>query len=108
MALAAVTFAGPGGVLWIAAAAVAVTMELGAGTLILMGLWTRSLSFLVCVYTIATGLIGHHYWNLAGADHAPNMIHFYKNVSISGGFLLLALTGAGRYSLDGRSNPSER
>jgi putative oxidoreductase len=36
------------------------------------------------------------------------MIHFYKNVSITGGFLLLVLTGAGRYSLDGRSNPSER
>jgi putative oxidoreductase len=90
------------------AAAVAVTVELGAGALILMGLWTRSLSFLVCVYTFATALIGHHYWNMAGADHAANMIHFYKNVSITGGFLLLVLTGAGRYSLDGRSNPSER
>ena len=28
------------------------------------------------------------------------MINFYKNVSIIGGLLLLALTGPGRYSLD--------
>jgi putative oxidoreductase len=27
-------------------------------------------------------------------------MHFYKNVSIVGGFLLLYITGAGKYSLD--------
>jgi len=30
------------------------------------------------------------------------MINFYKNVSIVGGLLLLALTGPGKYSLDGK------
>jgi uncharacterized membrane protein YphA (DoxX/SURF4 family) len=29
------------------------------------------------------------------------MIHFMKNVSIIGGFLMLAAVGAGRYSFDG-------
>jgi uncharacterized membrane protein YphA (DoxX/SURF4 family) len=32
-----------------------------------------------------------------------NMIYVLKNVSISGGFLMLAAAGAGRYSLDGPS-----
>jgi putative oxidoreductase len=31
-----------------------------------------------------------------------NMIHFYKNISIIGGLLLLCVTGAGKYSIDRR------
>jgi len=30
------------------------------------------------------------------------MINFYKNISIIGGFLLLYVTGAGKYSIDAR------
>jgi putative oxidoreductase len=30
----------------------------------------------------------------------PNMINFYKNISIIGGFILLAFTGPGTISLD--------
>ncbi|KOR05638.1 membrane protein, partial [Pluralibacter gergoviae] len=47
-------------------------------------------------------VIGHHYWNMTGADVAPNMINFYKNISIAGAFLLLALAGPGAWSLDRR------
>jgi uncharacterized membrane protein YphA (DoxX/SURF4 family) len=32
----------------------------------------------------------------------PNMINFWKNVSIAGAFLLLAITGPGAISLDRR------
>jgi uncharacterized membrane protein YphA (DoxX/SURF4 family) len=30
----------------------------------------------------------------------PNMINFYKNISIAGGFLLLAIVGPGAMSID--------
>jgi uncharacterized membrane protein YphA (DoxX/SURF4 family) len=30
--------------------------------------------------------------------------HFYKNLAIMGGFLLLTMTGGGRYSLDNRGS----
>jgi putative oxidoreductase len=30
------------------------------------------------------------------------MMHFYKNVSLMGGFFLLYVTGAGKYSIDAR------
>jgi hypothetical protein len=42
----------------------------------------------------------HRYWTLTGADQVANMDGFYKNLSIMGGFLLLYVTGAGKYSID--------
>jgi uncharacterized membrane protein YphA (DoxX/SURF4 family) len=45
-------------------------------------------------------LIGHRYWTKTEADRVDSMDGFYKNLSIMGGFLLLHITGAGRYSID--------
>jgi putative oxidoreductase len=81
-------------------AIIAIVAELGIGLLILVGFFTRPLALLLAVYTIATALIGHRYWALTGMDHFEAMINFYKNVSIAGGLLLLALTGPGIYSVD--------
>lgn len=84
------------------AAAVAVILEFFVGIAVAIGFFTRPLALLLAAYTLATAFIAHHYWNMSGAEQMGNMINFYKNVSITGGFLLLALTGAGRYSLDRR------
>jgi putative oxidoreductase len=37
---------------------------------------------------------------MTGADQFASMEAFYKNLSIMGGFLLLYITGAGKYSID--------
>jgi putative oxidoreductase len=37
---------------------------------------------------------------MTGANQVDNMDGFYKNLSIMGGFLLLYITGAGKYSVD--------
>ncbi|RQS63644.1 DoxX family protein [Burkholderia sp. Bp8963] len=81
-------------------AVIAVGVELIGGVLIAIGFYTRPLALALAVYTLATGFIGHRYWALHGMDQYIAMINFYKNVSIMGGFLLLALTGPGKYSLD--------
>jgi putative oxidoreductase len=83
-------------------AVIAVVMELFVGIAILIGFYTRPLAFLLAVYTLATAVIGHHYWTLADGARAEAMINFYKNVSIMGGLLLLSVTGAGKYSIDRR------
>ncbi|RAS21369.1 DoxX family protein [Paraburkholderia bryophila] len=83
-------------------AVIAVVMELVVGIALLVGFFTRPLALLLAVYTLGTAIIGHHYWNMTGAMQYDNMIHFYKNISIIGGLLLLAVTGAGRYSIDRR------
>lgn len=82
------------------AALIAVIMEFFAGIAILLGLFTRPLALLLCLYTLGTALIGHHYWTMSGPAQHFNEINFYKNLSIMGGFLLLYVTGAGKYALD--------
>jgi putative oxidoreductase len=43
---------------------------------------------------------------MEGAERFENAINFNKNLAIIGGFLLLYVTGAGRYSLDARFGPA--
>ncbi|ELN2735285.1 DoxX family protein [Pluralibacter gergoviae] len=83
-------------------AIIAVVMEVLVAILIVLGFFTRPLAVIFLFYTLGTAVIGHHYWNMTGADVAPNMINFYKNISIAGAFLLLALAGPGAWSLDRR------
>ena len=81
-------------------AVLAIIMEFFVGVALLVGCFTRPLALLLALYTFVTALIGHHYWNMTGAVQYDNMIHFYKNVSIVGGFLLLSVMGPGKYSID--------
>ena len=81
------------------AAAIAVAFEFFVAIALLLGVATRPLALLFALFVIGTGLIGHPFWAMEGADRAMNLTQFYKNLSIAGGFLLLAVTGAGRWAL---------
>ncbi len=89
------------------AALVAIVVEVLVALAVALGVWTRPLALLLALYTLGTGLIGHPFWTMEGAARYANAINFYKNVSIIGGFLLLYVTGAGRYSLDARLGRSD-
>lgn len=82
------------------AAAIAVLMEVPVAIALLIGFWTRPLALLLAIYTVGAGLIGHPFWTMSGAEQGNNMIHFYKNLAIAGGFLALCAAGPGRFSLD--------
>jgi putative oxidoreductase len=82
------------------AAIVAILMELPVAFAIAIGLFTRPAAALMALYTLGTALIGHRYWTVTGADYVENLDGFYKDLSIMGGFLLLFMTGAGKYSID--------
>jgi putative oxidoreductase len=86
------------------AAAIALLMEFVVGIAILLGYYTRPLALLLAIYTLVTAMIGHRYWLVTDNPSAriDVMINFYKNFSITGGLLLLCLTGPGKYSLDRR------
>ena len=81
-------------------ALVAIAMELGVGLAIALGFFTRPLALILGIYTVIAAVIGHPYWHMSGELQYESMINFYKNVSITGGFLLLSITGAGKYSID--------
>jgi putative oxidoreductase len=84
----------------IAAAAVATFMELPVAFAVAVGAFARLSALLLFLYTLGTALIGHHYWTIKGPEKVDSMDGFFKNMSIMGGFLLLHITGAGKYSID--------
>jgi putative oxidoreductase len=82
------------------AAAVAIFMELPVAFAVAVGAFTRPAAVLLAFYTLGTSLVEHRYWTITGADRVASMENFYKNLGIMGGFLLLYITGAGKYSID--------
>jgi len=79
---------------------VSIFMELPVAFAVAIGAFTRPSAALMALYALGTALIGHRYWTVKGADYVDSLEGFYKDLSIMGGFLLLHLTGAGRYSID--------
>ena len=77
-----------------------IVMELPVAFAIAIGAFTRPAAALMALYTLGTALIGHHYWTAKDADYVDSMEGFYKDLSVMGGFLLLFITGAGKYSID--------
>ena len=82
------------------AAGVALFMELPIAFAVAVGAFTRLSAALMALYALGTAFIGHRYWTVKGADYVDSLDGFYKDLSIMGGFLLLCLAGAGKYSID--------
>jgi putative oxidoreductase len=75
--------------------------ELAAGVLVVIGLQTRAAAILLAAFSIAAGFIGH--FGQGGEDPALAFMHdqaLMKDVAIAGGFLALAVAGAGQWSAD--------
>ncbi len=77
--------------------------ELICGLAIAIGWQTRLAAIGLIVFTAVAAFFFHDFWNLAaGPARANQMIHATKNLSIIGGLIVLAVAGAGRWSVDGR------
>ena len=72
-------------------------IELVGGIAILVGYQTRIAAIVLALFTVGATLIAH----LDFSDQTQQLF-FMKNLSIVGGFLLLAAVGAGALSIDGR------
>ena len=79
------------------AAVLSIIMELPVALAVAVGAFARLAALLMFLYTLGTALIGHRYWKTTDADYVDSMDSFYKNLSIMGGFLLLYITGAGKF-----------
>ena len=75
-----------------------IAAELGGGILIVLGFFTRWVALALAVFSIIAAVLFHlpHF-----ADQGQ-AINFWKNLSIAGGFLVLAAHGAGAYSVDAK------
>ena len=83
-------------------AVIAIVCELGGGLLILFGYKARPVALVMAVFTLAAGIFFHNFWALPPEQVQNMFIHFWKNVSIAGGFLMIAAFGPGSISIDGR------
>jgi putative oxidoreductase len=73
---------------------VAVAVELLGGLAVLLGYQTRIAGIVLAAWCIATAVVAHSNFS------DPNMvINFMKNVIMAGGFLYVAVFGAGAYTV---------
>lgn len=72
-------------------------VELLGGLAILVGFKTRIAAIVLALFTLAATAVAHLDFSQAG-----NALMLQKNLGLTGGFLLLAVLGAGAYSIDGR------
>ena len=76
-----------------------ILLEVGGGLAIIVGWKSKWVSIALAAFTVIAAAIFHNNF----ADQMQ-MILFMKNVAIAGGLMLLAVHGAGAYSLDNRGN----
>jgi len=85
-----------------AVAVVAACVEFFGSLAILLGLGTRYAAPLLALFSLVAAIVGHRYWNETGAQYANQYNHFFKDLAIAGGFLVLYAAGPGRWSIDRR------
>lgn len=71
-----------------------IAIEIALPLLFIAGWRLREIGVALALYTLATGLIAHQFWAAPDAQFGNQFNHFFKNVAISGGFLLAALHAA--------------
>jgi putative oxidoreductase len=76
---------------------VALTVELLGGLLLIVGYRTRLVALVVAVFTVGAAIGFHN--NFADQNQ---LIHFLKNIAITGGLLQIVAFGAGAFSLDSK------
>jgi putative oxidoreductase len=83
-------------------AILAIVVELGGGILLAIGYKARWAALAIGVFTIVAAIFFHNYWAVDAAQKMGQQINFWKNVSITGGMLMVFAFGPGRHSLDKR------
>ena len=80
-----------------AAFGIAAVVEVIGGLALLVSFQTRLVAAILATFTLAAAVLFHN--NLADQNQ---MIHFMKNLAITGGLLQVVAFGAGAFSLDNR------
>jgi putative oxidoreductase len=65
----------------------------------LLGIETRLGALLLCVYLIPVTIMYHPFWKRSGADFVAEADHFFSNLAIVGGLLVIAALVNGSFSL---------
>jgi putative oxidoreductase len=83
-------------------AVIAIIIEVGAGLALALGYKTRISSLALALFTLAAAVLFHNYWGMPADKAMVQQLMFNKNIAVVGGLLILAVAGAGRFSLDSK------
>ena len=72
-----------------------IILEILFPLLLIIGYQTKLSALVLAIFTLTTALIFH-----TDFTNQMQLISFLKNFAIAGGFLILFINGAGKYSLD--------
>ncbi len=72
---------------------VATLMELFGALLVLLGIKEKFGAFLLIAFLIPVTLIMHQFWFVEGMMREQQLAHFFKNLAILGGLLIIMLHG---------------
>ena len=79
---------------------ISVPAETICGLFLIFGFATRYSILVMLFFMVVASFSSHAYWSFPEAQRAVQSSQFWKNVSITGGLLVLFVTAAGRFSLD--------
>ena len=77
----------------------AIIVEILFPLLLIVGYQTKISALTLAIFTLATALIFH-----TDFTNQMQLISFLKNFAIAGGFLIIFVNGAGKYSIDHKLN----
>jgi putative oxidoreductase len=77
-------------------------MDLGGGLAVATGFLTRWAALALAVFCVLAGLPFHNYWAAPTHQVMNAHIHFWKNISMAGGFLARVAFGPGALSIDAK------
>jgi len=74
-----------------------IALELLGGLAILVGFQTRAVALTLAAFCVVTGVLFHF-----DPSNQMQMTNFLKNLGLAGGFLVLAVQGAGAWAVDAK------
>jgi putative oxidoreductase len=81
---------------------IAMILEFVGGLMILLGLRVRVAVILLFLFLLPVTFVMHGFWNYDAIEYMNQFTHFFKNLGLMGGLILLASFGPGKWSLDAR------
>jgi uncharacterized membrane protein YphA (DoxX/SURF4 family) len=77
-----------------------IAFRLIGGLSILLGLRARIGATLIVAFIVPAALLAHDFWAMPAARQTHETIEFLNNLAIAAGAMLIALNGAGPWSID--------
>ena len=79
-----------------------ILIELGGGILLAVGYKARWAALAIALFLVPVTFIFHRYWGIPADEVMNQTNHFFKNVAIIGGMLIVFAFGPGGWSVDKR------